>query len=98
MYAVYDRGDAALVQMEVEKWKEKDIWENDDPDSIKIKISKNGVVKVNDVDMTKQGSYKGFYFYIWQTKNDDELGEYDVEITTTFGSYSEISKGVVVLK
>lgn len=98
MYKVYDRGDPVLTKMEVERWKEKDVYEHADPDSITIKISKNGVVKVNNADMTKQNGYTGFYYHIWQSKQDDELGEYDVEITTTFGAYTELSKGVIVLK
>lgn len=98
MYKVYDRGDPVLVKMEVERWKEKDVYEHDDPDTIKIKITKDSVVKVNNADMTKQNGYKGFYYYVWQTKEDDEAGEYNVVITTTFGAYAELSKGVIVLK
>lgn len=98
MYNVYDRGDAILIQIKIKKWKSKCEYEYCDPDSIKITISEKSTKKIDNQDMEKDGTNTGYYYYIWQSLISDNVGNYDVEITTTAGSYSEKTKGVIKLR
>ena len=86
----YDRGSTVLIQVEMKRQAPFGALDYIDPTSIKATITDpENTARVTDATMTK--SDVGKYYYICQTQASWPAGSYQVSITGSDGTYTDIT-------